>query len=184
MSLPDLKVFTPYGQEEKLADPRPPAWPPMTPWAEKKLPRVLISDIDQTIAFLPVDALGQPTRTFNDFAKSEGDVLNQKVAGLIKAWYSLSVDPTIYFVTNRDVRWRDVTLRWLTKNFSPVTYSWVLRMRPSNNLFSSAARVKEHHLVDEIMSRYNVKQVWEDDPDCIAMYQSHGLLVFDAKETW
>ena len=149
-----------------------------------QLPPVLISDIDGTIAFIATDDVGSPVRLFNDFAQSGSDIPNQKVISLIKAWYSLTTEPEIYFVTNRDVRWRDVTVRWLIKIFPPAEYDWVLRMRPTNDLFSSAAGVKENHLADEIIKYYRVEQVWEDDNDCISMYKLHDLLVFDAKETW
>ena len=161
--------------------------PPPSPikiWGESNLPPVLISDIDRTIAFISPDEDKQPTRAFNDFAKSLYDVPNEKVVSLVRAWYSLTENPTIYFVTNRDVKWRDVTVRWLVRVFPPASYRWVLRMRPSNDLYSSAAAVKEGHLVNEIVKKYSVQQIWEDDPECILMYQAHGLLVFDAKETW
>jgi hypothetical protein len=156
----------------------------MTPQSNRKLPPVLISDIDGTIAFIAPDEVGGPTRLFNDFARSDEDIPNQKVVSLIKAWYSLTGDPKIYFVTNRDARWHDVTTRWLMRLFPPADYNWVLRMRPTNDPFSSAAGVKENHLVDEILPRYRVEQVWEDDNDCILMYKINELLVFDAKETW
>lgn len=158
--------------------------PPITIWGEKNLPLLLISDIDNTIAFLPMDENSKPTRDFNDFAKSLDDVPNEKVIGLIKAWYSLSEGQTIYFVTNRAVGWRDVTVRWLIKYFPPTQYKWVLRMRPANDFYSSAASIKEGHLVNEIEKKFTVHQVWEDDPECILMYRSHGLTTLDAKETW
>jgi hypothetical protein len=149
---------------------------------EKVLSPVLISDIDNTIAFLNPDV---PTpRLPHDFSRSEEDTPNQNVIGLVKAWYSLTEDPRIYFVTNRDVKWRDVTIRWLIKLFPPASYKWTLRMRPNDDLFSSAAGIKEGHLVNEIMKYYSVQQVWEDDPDCITMYRLHDLVVMDAKETW
>jgi hypothetical protein len=160
--------------------------PPPRPtiWGEKNLPLALISDIDRTIAFIPLNESQKSTRDFNDFAKSDSDVPNQKVIELIKAWYSLTESPTIYFVTNRDVKWRDVTVRWLVKFFPTANYKWVLRMRPNDDLYSSAAGIKEDHLVNEIMKYYSVQQVWDDDDECIAMYRSHGLVVLDAKETW
>jgi hypothetical protein len=149
-----------------------------------QLSPVLISDLDGTIAFIATDDVGSPVRLFNDFAQSGSDIPNQKVVSLIKAWYSLMEDSEIYFVTNRDARWRDVTVRWLVKLFPPGEYSWTLRMRPTNDSLSSAAGAKENHLVGEIMKYYSVHQVWEDDKDCILMYKLHDLLVFDAKETW
>ena len=158
--------------------------PPVTIFGGKNLPLVLISDIDNTIAFLPLDEGGEPTRDPIDFSKSENDVPNQKTIGLIEAWYSLSENPTIYFVTGRAVGWRDVTVRWLIKYFPPTRYRWVLRMRPANEFSSSAASVKESHLVNEIEKKFSVSQVWEDDPECILMYRSHDLIVLDAKETW
>lgn len=158
--------------------------PPVRVWGESNLPPALISDIDNTIAFLPLGADSKPTREFNDFSKSDADVPNQKVIELIKAWYSMTENPTIYFVTNRAVGWRDVTVRWLVKSFSPGSYRWVLRMRPANDFYSSAASIKEGHLVDEIAKKYSVQQVWEDDPECILMYRANGLVVMDAKETW
>jgi hypothetical protein len=158
--------------------------PPMTLFGEKNLPPVLISDIDNTIAFLPLDAKGQPTRDFMDFSKSEDDVVNAKVVGLIRAWYSLTENPTIYFVTNRAVGWRDVTVRWLIKIFPPSSYRWNLRMRPANDFVSTAGEAKEQHLVNDIAKKFSVSQVWEDDDECILMYKSYGLLVFDAKDTW
>ena len=158
--------------------------PPITIFGERNLPPVLISDIDMTIAFISPDENGNPSRVFNDFAKSDQDVPNQKVVGVIKAWYSLTENPTIYFVTNRAVGWRDVTVRWLVKVFPPAQYKWVLRMRPANDFFSTAATIKEAHLVNEIAKKYSVKQVWEDDDECILMYRSYGLVVLDAKETW
>lgn len=161
----------------------PPPNPPKI-WGERNLPPVLISDIDNTIAFLPMDEEGNPKRHTLDFSKSDDDILNRKVAELIKAWYSLTENPTIYFVTNRAVGWRDVTVRWLVKYFPPSSYRWTLRMRPANDFYSSAASIKEGHLVDEIAKKYSVQQVWEDDPECILMYRSHGLVVMDAKETW
>lgn len=163
---------------------KPPPPPPITIFGEKNLPLALISDIDNTIAFISLDDEKNLSRDFNDFAKSVDDVPNQKVVGMIRAWYSLTENPTIYFVTNRDVKWRDVTVRWLVRFFPPASYKWVLRMRPNNDLYSSAASVKEGHLVNEIAKKYSVNQVWEDDDDCIAMYKYYGLLVFDAKETW
>jgi len=152
--------------------------------SSKKLTPALISDIDGTIAFISTDELGSPIRLFNDFANSDSDIPNRKVIDLIKAWYSLTSEPWIYFVTNRDVKWRDVTIRWLIKIFPPLQYNWTLRMRPTNDPFSSASGVKEYFLVDEIMRYYSVQQVWEDDEECILMYKAHDLLVFDAKETW
>ena len=150
---------------------------------EETLPPVLISDIDNTIAFINIST-PESARKFPDFARSNEYVSNQKVVQLIKAWYSLTSDPTIYFVTNRDVKWRDVTIRWLIKLFPPASYKWTLRMRPNDDLFSSAAAIKEGHLVNEIMKYYSVQQVWEDDDECIAMYRSHELMVLDAKATW
>ena len=158
--------------------------PPVTIFGEKNRPPVLISDIDNTIAFLSPQQEGNPARDTNDFSKSESDLPNQKTIGLIEAWYSLTENPTIYFVTNRAVGWRDVTVRWLIKYFPPTRYKWVLRMRPANDFFSSAASVKEAHLVNEIEKKFSVSQVWEDDPECILMYRSHDLVVLDAKETW
>jgi len=169
-------------KEEVVVDPETatgsgnaPPPPPVTIFGERNLPLVLISDIDHTIAF------PDPAREFMD---CESDIPNEKVIALIKAWYSLSENPTIYFVTNRGVGWRDVTVRWLIKQFSPGSYKWALRMRPSNDFYSSAASIKEGHLLDEIAKKYSVQQVWEDDPDCILMYRSHSLTVLDAKETW
>lgn len=156
---------------------------PTSIWGENNLPLTLISDIDNTIAFISPDDEGL-SRDSKDFSKSMDDIPNQKVIGLIKAWYSLSESPTIYFVTNRDVKWRDVTVRWLVRVFPPASYKWVLRMRPSNDVYSTAASVKEGHLVNEIAKKHSVSQVWEDDSECILMYKTYGLLVFDAKETW
>ena len=174
-SEPELELKTGF-------DKAPPP-PPVTIWGERNLPIALISDIDNTIAFISTTE-GVPSRNFNDFAKSLDDVPNGKVVSLIKAWYSLSESPTIYFVTNRDVKWRDVTTRWLVRYFSPAQYKWILRMRPSNDLFSTAAAAKEAHLVNEIAKKHSVQQVWEDDPECIEMYRSYNLVVMDVKETW
>lgn len=160
----------------------PPRYPKV--WGERNLPPVLISDIDNTIAFLPPDGPDKPTRHVLDFSRSDEDVPNQKVIGLIKAWYSLTENPTIYFVTGRSVAWRDITVRWLVRQFPPGVYLWALRMRPANELNAPASVVKEAHLVNEITKKYSVKQVWEDDPECILMYLANGLLVMDAKETW
>jgi len=186
MSDPVTKLNEELKQEPELEtgfDKAPPP-PPVTTFGENNLPLALISDIDGTIAFMSMDDSGKPTRDFMDFSKSESDVPNQKVIGLIRAWYSLSESPTIYFVTNRTVAWRDVTVRWLIKFFPPSSYRWTLRMRPANDFVSSAAAVKEVHLVNEIVKKFSVNQVWEDDDDCILMYRSRGLMVLDAKETW
>ena len=179
--LPDLAERS---SETEVGSGGSPPPPPVKTGGGSNLPLVLISDIDNTIAFLSVDESGKPTRDHLDFSKSDQDTPNQKVIGLIKAWYSLSENPTIYFVTNRAVGWRDVTVRWLVKYFPPSNYRWTLRMRPANDFFSSAASIKEGHLVDEITKKYSVQQVWEDDPDCILMYRSHDLVTMDAKETW
>jgi hypothetical protein len=179
------------GETETVVEPqlatgrdKAPPPPPVTIFGERNLPACLISDIDMTIAFIAPDENGSPSRALNDFSKSLSDVPNEKVVGLIKAWYSLTENPTIYFVTNRAVGWRDVTVTWLVRIFPPANYKWVLRMRPANDFFSTAATIKEAHLVNEIAKKYTVQQVWEDDDDCIAMYRSYGLVVLDAKETW
>jgi hypothetical protein len=155
-----------------------PPTPPVTTWGDSNLPAALISDIDHTISF------NGPSRDFNDFAKSEDDVPNEEVIALIKEWYTLTEKPTIYFVTNRDVKWRDVTTRWLVKYFPPAQYKWLIRMRPSNDLISTAWMIKEAHLVNDIAKKCSVQKVLEDDDVCIAMYRSYGLVVLDAKETW
>ena len=163
--------------ELKLGDGgAPPPHPPRTGGGDN-LPPALISDIDHTIAF--------PTREeFMDFSKCDSDVPNQIAIGVIKAWYAQAEKPTIYFVTNRAAGWRDDTVRWLIRFFPPGDYKWVLRMRPSNDFFSSPASIKEGFLVDEISKKHSVEQVWEDDDECILMYKTHGLLVQDAKETY
>jgi hypothetical protein len=157
-------------------DKSPPS-PPSTVSGENNLPPVLISDIDHTIAW--------PNRDeFMDFSKSENDIPNEEVIAKIKEWYSSTEKPTIYFVTNRAVGWRDVTVRWLIKYFPPSQYRWTLRMRPANDFYSSPASIKEDFLLDEISKKYSVHQVWEDDDECILMYQTYSLTVFDAKGTW
>jgi hypothetical protein len=186
MPLPTTPDAEPFEVEPELAPEfeKAPPPPPVTVFGERNLPLALISDIDLTIAFIPLNEEGGLARSFNDFAKSGDDVPNNKVVALIKAWYDLTESPTIYFVTNRDVKWRDVTVRWLVRFFPPASYKWVLRMRPANDFYSSAAAIKEAHLVNEISKKHSVQQVWEDDDECIAMYRSHGLTTLDAKETW
>jgi hypothetical protein len=158
-------------------DKAPPPPPLTINGGGKNLPVALISDIDHTLSF------PDPAREFMDFSKSESDTPNGPVVAAIKIWYAESEKPTIYFVTNRTVAWRDVTVRWLIGQFSPQHYKWTLRMRPANDFFSSPASIKEGHL-EEISKKHSVVQVWEDDDECIAMYRSHGLTVLDAKETW
>ena len=155
-----------------------PPTPPVSIWGESEKPLALISDIDHTIVF------PSPDREFMDFSKSENDFPNPPVIRAIKEWYLSTESPTIYFVTNRAVGWHDVTIRWLVKYFSPAQYRWVLRMRPPNDFFSTPAMIKEQHLINEIGKKCTVQQVWEDDDECIAMYQKYGLDVHDAKETW
>jgi len=182
MTMPPDLAQRPLETETGSGNAPPPSLPKI--WGESNLPPVLISDIDNTIAFLPFDEKGTPARGVTDFSKSDNDIPNEKVMGLVKAWYSLTENPTIYFCTGRSAEWRDITVRWLVRYFPPSAYRWVLRMRPANDPFSSAASIKEGHLVNEIVKKYAVKQVWEDNPDCILMYRSHGLVVMDAKETW
>jgi hypothetical protein len=164
--------------ELQLASGGEPPVPPETIWGESNLPAALISDIDHTISF------PAPTREFMDFSKSLDDIPNNKVIALIKEWYSSTEKPTIYFVTNRAVGWRDVTVRWLVQFFPPAQYRWVLRMRPANDFVSLPWQVKEDHLVKDIAKKHSIKQVWEDDDECIAMYRHYRLTVFDAKDTW
>lgn len=163
--------------EETTGGAPPP--PPLTiNGGDNNRPVVLISDIDHTISF------PDPSREFMDFSKSESDTPNVPVIRAILDWYAQAEKPTICFVTNRTGARRDVTVRWLIRFFPAGEYKWILRMRPPNDFYSSAAEVKEEHLTLDIAKKYSVQQVWEDDDECIAMYKMYGLTVFDAKETW
>jgi hypothetical protein len=163
--------------EETTGGAPPP--PPLTiNGGDNNRPVMLISDIDHTISF------PDPNRDFMDFSKSESDTPNVPVIRAILGWYSATQTGTICFITNRAEGWRDVTVRWLIRFFPPSQYKWILRMRPPNDFYSSAADVKEEHLVHGISKKYSVQQVWEDDDECILMYKAYGLTVLDAKETW
>lgn len=134
-------------------------------YLNSELPKSIIVDIDGTIIFIK-------DRDYWDMDKSLSDYRIQPTIDIVKNYFKLGYK--ILFVTSRREMYRDVTMDILNDIFKNET-NYDLFMRCDTDL-SSHALYKREVLKQQILPKYSVHFVLEDNSSVIDMYRSMGIL--------
>lgn len=140
---------------------------PLLP-VDPKLPTIILSDVDRTLA------TRHKGRGIFEFEKALDDEPVEATVSLLKGLADLG--NSIFLITGRESKYRDVTEAWLNKHRIERDQ---LLMRQTGD-FSKADIMKENLFVQNIAHKFNVLFVLEDDPIAIKMFRRMGLYVLCA----
>jgi predicted kinase len=130
------------------------------------LPDCIIVDIDGTVALMN-------GRGPYDRDKVGTDIRNEPVCQLLEAYAASDDEVEVLFVSGRDARCRDATVKWLLDNLSIVN-GLKLYMRPSEDTRKDSI-IKEEIYDDKIKGKYNVRFVLDDRLRVVKTWRSLGL---------
>ncbi len=129
------------------------------------LPKVIICDIDGTLALL-----GER----NPFDPTTGeDLLNNPIANILEVYDNQAVLPvSLILLTGRDEKYRQHTIDWLTKY--GITHYKALYMRKIADRRKDYV-IKKEIYEQEIKGKYDVLFVLEDRDQVVKMWRELGL---------
>lgn len=139
---------------------------PVTYVPEAGKPIAIICDLDGTIA------LHANKRSPYDYAKCEGDVLNESVAHIVKLYAASGY--TILYVSGREAWCQPQTEKWLAKHDMPFGGRHKLLMRPSGDQRKDNI-VKAELFNGNIRDHYDVRFVLDDRDQVVKMWRELGL---------
>lgn len=137
---------------------------------DESLDDIYIVDIDGTVALF-----GNKNPYERNF---EEDVPNTPVVAVINRLNDC-VYRRIVFVSGRSSKFRDQTVRWLSKHF-PLG-DWLLFMRKEGDMRKDSI-VKKEIYDENIKGNYNVLGVFDDRKQVKRMWVDNGLFVFDVNQ--
>ena len=129
------------------------------------LPKVIICDIDGTLALLGDRDRFDPT--------TGEDVLNYPIANILKVYDNQKVFPVdLILLTGREDKYREFTTTWLHKN--GITHYKELFMRKTGD-FRKDFVVKKEFYEKNIKGKYEVLFILEDRDQAVKMWREEGL---------
>lgn len=146
----------------------------------EKLPNVVISDIDGTIACM------KGVRKPFEFDKVYLDKPKDDVIGFIESYLRDSNSAIPIFVSGREETCYDLTLNWIHKNCS---YSFDL-YKKGINLYMR--KEKDHRkdvivkleILEDLSSKYNILAVFDDRPSVCRMWRDAGIEVYQVGDPY
>lgn len=129
------------------------------------LPKVIICDIDGTLAILGERNHYDPT--------TGEDTLNFPVANILQVYAHQKVSPVeLILLTGREEKYRKVTEDWLKKH--DITHYKKLLMR-KNGDFRKDFVIKKEIYLKHIKNEFDVLFVLEDRDQVVKMWREEGL---------
>lgn len=148
--------------------------PQVTPHLQQdpKLPRAIICDLDGTLALLG-------DRSPYDASTAEHDEINTPVASVL--YWALDYEIRIIFVSGREDKYLEPTLKFLNKaGFTP-DINCQLYMRVSGDLRKDAI-IKQEIFNKYIQDKYNIQFVLDDRNQVVEFWRSIGLPTFQVND--
>lgn len=153
------KMFNTYVKKEEPKKIREPIK------QDESLPNALIVDIDGTVAL-------KGDRDIYNWEKVDLDLPNMPIIRIVN-WYSSS-GCKIIFLSGRDGRSREKTIKWLKHSISLYPNMWELYMRtPKDNRKDSI--IKKELFDEYIKGKYYINFVLDDRNKIVELWRSIGL---------
>jgi hypothetical protein len=131
-----------------------------------ELPKVIICDIDGTLALLGDRNRYDPT--------TGNDILNDPIANILQVYNNQTVFPIkLILVTGREEKYRKFTEKWLNEN--RINHYNLLLMRKTGD-FRKDFIIKKELYDKYIKGKYNVLFVLEDRDQVVKMWRDEGLV--------
>ncbi len=138
--------------------------------ANDALPRAILVDLDGTVALLN-------GRNPFDASHCDDDLPNTPVIECVKAMFAAGY--AIIFMSGREDKYKEPTLRFLTKHFGDMPYE--LYMRSTGDSRKDSV-VKEELLNANVLPKYNIVFALDDRNQVVDHYRSLGFTVFQVAE--
>ncbi len=138
-------------------------------WNEDLMPAV-ICDLDGTLAI-------HVARGPYDMEKLETDAFDHTVLNLL--WNNVEDRVQVIFVTGREEKYREATVRWLQTKYPFNNY--LLYMRPTDDHREDSI-IKQEIYDREIKQKYNVLYVLDDRNRVVEMWRRNGLKCLQVAE--
>lgn len=138
------------------------------------LPSAIICDLDGTLALLN-------GRNPYDASTCENDKLNDPVAHILHCVHQTGLGAKIIFVSGRENKYREQTLKFLDKHgFSKIIHEGLFMRETGDNRDD---RIVKKEIFDaNIKGKYNIKFVLDDRNKVVEMWRSIGLTCFQVAE--
>ncbi len=147
--------------------------PPVVPQViDKNLPTACISDLDGTLALF-----GNANPYDRDFLQ---DKVNKPIKNILENYMG---EDQLIFVSGRDSKYRDITIKWLEKSLNMITSQIEshLFMRPEGDKRKDAIVKKELYDAN-IKGKYNILFVLDDRNQMVEMWRGLGLTCLQVAE--
>ena len=139
---------------------------------DEKLPHAIICDLDGTIALMN-------GRSPYDYTKCDEDLPNKPIVDLVENYLSYKGD--VIFLSGRDGRGREKTVKWLLENVQLMKGEFKLYMRQAEDNRKDCIIKKE--LYDEyIKGKYYIDFVLDDRNQVVELWRLLGLTCLQVAE--
>jgi len=140
-------------------------------------PKAIIVDIDGTLANVD-HRVGLLPDWDSFFAAQKDDTVNEWCRNLLWRYHP---DYTIFYITGRPEKYREVTKKWLMEKECPTLGAVDLYMRPDTK-HDNDDEVKKKIYEDHIKNKYDVEFVIDDRDKVVAMWRELGLVCLQCAE--
>lgn len=126
----------------------------------------VIFDLDKVLSVATIRSYG-----FKDNHLVDTDIPNPVGSRYFKMIRKLNPEIAIIILTGRNVAAQELTMKWLKENDLVPD---LLVMRPTH-VYLKSAEMKAKLMEEYIKGKFNVLMAYDDNPECLSMYQELGI---------